>query len=102
MSNDTRHTDGPWIQHGRFIYAMHEWKGKQVNRFSVNVEPYISQGGSEEEALANARLIAAAPQLLEALQLLVPLRPRECDEYDRAMWAYALDSINKATGHKQP
>ena len=65
-----KHTPGPWLREGRFIYALHEWKGRQVNRFSTQVDSYTSQGGTMEEAEANARLIAAAPDLLEVARKL--------------------------------
>jgi hypothetical protein len=47
---------------------------------------------------ANRNLIAAAPDLLEALQMLLPQEPREADSYDRAMWDNARAAIAKATG----
>jgi len=45
-----------------------------------------------------ALLIAAAPELLEALEMLMPQEPREADSYDRAMWDNARAAIANATG----
>jgi len=55
-------------------------------------------GNGWDEAGANARLIAAAPELLEALEMLMPQEPQEADSYDRAMWENARAAIAKATG----
>jgi hypothetical protein len=55
-------------------------------------------GNGWDEAGANARLISAAPNLLEALQMLLPQEPREADSYDRAMWDNARAAIAKAIG----
>jgi hypothetical protein len=52
----------------------------------------------DEENQANLNLISAAPELLEALQMLLPQEPREADSYDRAMWENARAAIAKATG----
>ena len=66
-------TPGPWLRDGLTIYALHHdgeyRKGVPtlVNRFSAHVEPCLYQGGPEAEAEANARLIAAAPDLLAVL-----------------------------------
>jgi len=49
-------------------------------------------------AMANASLIAAAPEMLEALQMLMPQEPQEADSYDRAMWDNARAAIAKAIG----
>ena len=55
-------------------------------------------GHGWEEAWRNAELIAAAPELLEALQMLMPQEPRETDSYDAAMWQNARNAIDNATG----
>jgi hypothetical protein len=98
----TKHTPAPWlIADSNFVYALHDHKGRQVNRFSAAIDHYPSQGGTAEEGLANARLIAAAPELLEALQMLMPQAPNawaENDPYDVAMWGNAQAAIAKATG----
>jgi hypothetical protein len=39
-----------------------------------------------------------APDMLEALRMLMPQEPREADSYDRAMWKNARAAIAKATG----
>jgi len=53
--------------------------------------------------IEDARLIAAAPELLEALEMLMPLEPSryESESYGRDMWQNASDAIAKATG-KEP
>ena len=70
----TQHTPGPWEQIGSTVFAVDETG--TVNRFSVSVQGgYVcrtkgrptADSTSEDELLANARLIAAAPNLLEAL-----------------------------------
>lgn len=66
------HTPGPWFSTDRTIYAlMHDgWtRGveRQKNRFYAAVQ--YDKECSEEEAVANARLIASAPDLIEALLL---------------------------------
>lgn len=55
------HTPGPWLMMGRTVYAL---RGG-TNRFDAYVQGYDVQVGEIE---ANARLIAAAPDLLEALR----------------------------------
>ncbi len=60
----TRHTSGEWTQRGNIITAQIE------DRENVAIM-YLPKGdtpNSRTEALANARLIAAAPELLEACE----------------------------------
>lgn len=58
--NEFKGTPGPWVV-----------GGNEGNKLSVNADPYfvalVDEGDSQE---ANARLIAAAPELLEALQII--------------------------------
>ena len=100
-----KHTPGPW----KF---RDDSKFFKTNPFSV----YIQGGGvhsaaianiprkqtiPEEEARANALLIAAAPELLAALQGLLRGIFDGPDEANAAMLiAKARDAVNKATGEK--
>lgn len=72
--SEIKHTAGPWLREGTFIYALqhHGWrKGEETfcNRFSAGFQ--LGKGCSEEELIANATLAQAAPDLLEALQLML-------------------------------
>lgn len=61
----SEHTKGPWIQEPAMSSAAHDRAILQVGGFTV-----IAQvpGKIQSEAIANARLIAAAPDLLEACE----------------------------------
>jgi hypothetical protein len=68
-----KHTKGPWSQvpqtNGSTLIA-HEFEtGKQMNPNLRLVCFTMARGNSLPENEANARLIAAAPDLLEALQV---------------------------------
>ena len=69
----SKHTPGPWLREDRTIYTLmhHGWrKGVEQlkNRFTVTVQKDFEC--SQEEIEANARLIAAAPELLKALKAI--------------------------------
>jgi len=68
---ETKHTLGPWLRDGNMIYSlMHAgWrKGEELfkNRFHAYVQS--DRECPDEEHEANVKLIAAAPDLLEALK----------------------------------
>jgi hypothetical protein len=81
-----KHTKGPWSQvpqtNGSTLIA-HEFEtGKQMNPKGLRLVCFtMARGNSLPENEANARLIAAAPDLLEALQALSDLLPS--DEFMR-------------------
>jgi hypothetical protein len=65
------HTPGPWRMDGTTVYALTDTK--EQNRFWCSVQSVrrAEYGeASDAEVFANARLIAAAPDLLEALRWL--------------------------------
>jgi len=74
MSDHTEFTPGPWHVVGRV----------NVQSGPIGFLAYVSTAGARgrtiEEAEANARLIAAAPELLEALQALLHFTEELCEE----------------------
>jgi hypothetical protein len=97
IGNDTITWDG-YIQNELSETSFYLARGLRiaiVHNHSSNVTQYHIQ---DNDAGANARLIAAAPELLEALQMLMPQEPREADSYDLAMWGAARTAIAKANG----
>ena len=100
----SKHTPGPWLRDGRTVYALQHggWrKGEEllVNRFFTHIQRVPDC--TDEEAEANARLIAAAPELLEALKDLVrrydPYAMTGPTEGERVL-AQAEAAIAKAEG----
>ncbi len=68
MSN---HTPGPWTVDWESSDLFSQFHARAwINAEGLHHIGYVD-GPSSEERRANARLIAAAPELLEALQLLV-------------------------------
>ena len=86
------HTHGPW-------HITDEGSQIVIQTFSNHPTGTLARiYRTDELANSDARLIAAAPELLEALQMLMPQEPQEADSYDRAMWDAARTAIAKATG----
>lgn len=96
----SKHTPGPWIRDGLTVYSLVSngfRKGIElfVNRFSVFIK--AGRSCSAEEAEANARLIASAPELLEAL---IELRDGYLENVGLPA-VRANAAIAKATGEQQ-
>ena len=88
----SEHTPGPWEVHDRLIMTRH---GEEIAR---TFEPDIA-----EEERHNARLIAAAPELLEAAEMAEGWILGKCgDDVARARdisaWLGLKAAIAKATG----
>ena len=92
----TKHTAAPWlIGENRYDYDL-------IIR-SANNDPVCSviyAGYSKTEAKANARLIAAAPELLEVLKQLCAAQEKGHVAYWAAVWDDAQAAIAKATGEQ--
>ena len=80
----TKHTPGPWEAQTVEMEEI-KVKGPYVNVYApgaiLPVCPAIAGGPTQEEALANARLIAAAPALLAAIRTAV--RHLECPDENK-------------------
>ena len=81
-----QHTPGPWRSSGSLTIYIEARLGDGWIQEVCSVGPTEADKGYGEQQQANARLIAAAPDLLEALQ---------------AVLANSLDSKGLADAHKQ-
>ncbi len=105
---DVKHTPGPWIevpQNGSGpMIARSYATGKQMNPTGLRLVCHVLQRGSSfDEDKANASLIAAAPDLLKALETLLSLHDARVDTADA--WNVSMEearaAISKAIGDQQ-
>jgi hypothetical protein len=99
-----KHTPTPWVIEGEldYIYVVNNESKDERACDEVRQVCHVCQGGYEyadyDEALANAKLIAAAPAMLEALQYIATLdtsqdaSPAQCSAV-----LVAMNAIDKAT-----
>lgn len=94
MSNESKHTPGPWVGIGRSVYA-------ESNMEQPFVMVY-QRDKSGEQCDANVRLIAAAPEMLEALERSTAELKDALREYDSYSVKCQIDQneaiIKKAKG----
>lgn len=98
-----KHTPGPWRLEINTAEDC-EWGDRWPIIVADGYEVIGKEGlyGDIQTDIANARLIAAAPELLDALQGLLRGIFDGPDEANAAMLiAKARDAINKATGEKE-
>lgn len=96
-----RHTPGPWTAHinlRKLRYDIHAESWRTLARVYLNDEPELLRQGH-----ANARLIAAAPDLLQACEALVAAFPRSAldDDVAYSAWRAGRRAIAKARGEVQ-
>jgi hypothetical protein len=111
MSDAQKHTPGPWAVDdgdGRYCGIFGE-DGNPVAYLcepkfpnDVHLLPLDMDGSPDgyrywEEHKANARLMAAAPDLLTALKAMVDRWEPDCVGLDRVMWENARAAIAQAT-----
>jgi hypothetical protein len=93
---DTKHTPGPWHYQERSDAYTHIVRNAEGDRIIV----YAPQS-TLPSAEANARLAAAAPDLLELLQeIYFDLNQRAMPDDGDAWYAKARAAIAKATGEQ--
>lgn len=94
-----KHTPGPWE-----VSNLLRSYGSVYVRADRNFVRVYDEWGSEEMQLANARLIASAPELLEALEgLLCWCQGYEADKLNPHAFSHmesARAAIAKATGEQ--
>ena len=87
---ETKHTPGPWtvddMGNGSLLETNHKWGIGATAKSTYRVAVIEGLG---EQSEADARLIAAAPELLDALRRVVEISDRRHDAWDAAKSAIA-------------
>lgn len=109
--SESKHTPGEWLLVDHTVYALND---QGENRFTALVQggwvhrgSFSSERTSEDEKSANARLIASAPDLLEALKAMLAhacvadADPNDKDAEDHAAERKARAAIAKAEGRDE-
>lgn len=93
-----KYTPGPWVKKGL------DWYGSNGERVLMSDGPSFGSKTHFKDAEANARLIAAAPELLEALEgVLKAWDEPNCGDFDYTIslifdpMKKAREALNKAT-----
>ena len=103
-----KHTAGPWVlgesSDGRHFRAVNAREHSELATVVWVMEDDDMEGAQSPECEANARLIAAAPDLLEALEMctkaMASVLP-DFNPYDQAAYDKARAAIAKAKGEEQ-
>ena len=90
----TAHTPGPWHYKMKTLHKTSSSPVAKILDASGNVPSIATCHDARGTCEANARLIAAAPLLLSALQVLV----NDPHDTEPDCWANAKAAIDKATG----
>lgn len=94
-----KHTPGPWFITGSMTkYVEARIPGRMIQEVAA-CGPTAADDGYGEQQMANAHLIAAAPDLLEALDLMVSTH--EEGGWPTATITIARAAIRKAKGEGQ-
>ena len=100
---ESKHTPGPWVAEDRVYDGTGAAVIASYDEFTITMPSrgmvvYVTRpvGVSNAETVANARLCAAAPDLLEALKAVVKVADRKTVEFDLARAAIAKAEGNGA------
>ena len=95
--SELKHTPGPWsvVANGGHSYTIRGSRNEAICDTSIwlHSDPH-------SESRANAHLIAAAPDLLEALEDLLTICDGDPDEPDEIGWARAAIAKAKGESHE--
>lgn len=97
------HTPGPWHLENTSKHAFSGGMPKIVAECGHHIASITWNGHNERNGDANARLIAAAPELLGALETLINCHtgaPWQTEAVRRAAWLKVQAAIAKATGEE--
>ena len=102
QKTSVKHTAGPWTvedpMEGEWWIVQANLASYQWRTIASVPQGDLEEGFPQEVVEANARLIAAAPQLLEALKALLDITPFSSTDKDCRIHREAEAAIAKAEG----
>lgn len=92
-----KYTPGPWYQDGFLVRT-----SKGINDILCEVTCNVNESGIGQGEIkeANARLMAAAPELLEAARVAMEIIGKECEPYFQRVYSMLKEAIAKAEGRR--
>lgn len=94
----SKHTEGRWIAADYGDYKDYDGKCRVVLGENGDIRTAVVLGFDTEENQANANLIAAAPELLAALNAMMTHMGMDEDEWNKPTFDQARKAIAKAEG----
>lgn len=106
-----KHTPGPWIapkDQVNLVCRKADWECPHIGALAQGMQITTSLKNGEAQALADAQLIAAAPEMLEALEALLEACPASMTQIEKMysdmfptvgkpMFENMLNALNKAS-----
>lgn len=97
----SKHTPGPWILKRHREHGPRDWWVGASDDAPVGIFSFQGGGASEEEEIANAQLLAAAPDLLKELRMLLLVTKCPCaSTEDFSMELYWKRSCHRCVSAK--
>jgi hypothetical protein len=96
--SQTKHTKGPWVRRGADTYRWQIETVGDVRKATVIARITTPSKGGPDASDANAHLIAAAPDMLEALEAISPMLPRSMTTatHGDPVWTDAIRKVDAA------
>lgn len=100
---DTLYTPGPWkaTESGNCVYQDDEAEGL-VFKENLGFVAWIVDTGKDQEQLANARLIAAAPKMLKTLQMTLVYLDTMGGHVETEAYYKIVEAVEEAIGAADP
>lgn len=102
-STSSAHTPGPWlasVSHCEEIYGLDKHDCVE-SRSAGQLVADICPTGDDEESAANARIIAAAPELLRYLKCIVEIAQSVSANWESGDLAHAVRSLDRIASAAQ-
>jgi hypothetical protein len=93
----TEHTPGPWT----VTDVYYSWSGEPLRQIEAETVMIAEVYADCDEGMKNARLIAAAPELLEACRATITYLETRSDVDSNKLWGQVSAAVREAIIHER-